>query len=209
MAVLVVVAICMVAAYYQSGKADSLLDTARGRITAEIADPETRGVTLVLARALHNKAIDLTAPRDIRGRRGISLPDLEPYYQALRSLVREELQKMEDKARFFDETTLMDFWVRQDYESGTAYVVHLKRDGTCRDAAFRSEDHRYEDPSPMKGGTWNYKAGILTWRGGRGEDDPNQVVRKGILAFVLKEMDGSYTYFRRISPPPALAEKLR
>jgi hypothetical protein len=203
-----VIVFSLVAGSYMSGKSDSLWDYAQKRIAADVADPETRGITLALARRLHLKAVHQSTPVDLRGRRGLSMPDPEPYYAALQSLIREELRWLEHGGSF-NEIMLKDYWERQDSLSRTAYVVHLKSDGTYRDAAFDIADHRYETPSPMQGGTWQYKGGVLTWRGGRGKDDPNPVVRKSPYAFVLKEMDGHYTYFRQINAPPGLRELLR
>ena len=204
----IVVVVIVVAGGFLSRTSDSLWDYGQKRIAADIADPELRGITRALSSSLHNKAIDQVAPRDLRGRRGLSMPDPEPYYSALRSLIRDELRPMDGAGRF-DESILKDFWESRNCKEWTSYVVHLKSDGTYRDAAFDLSDSRYENLSPMPGGTWRYNAGILTWRMAGSQDDPNSVVRKGPNGFVLKEGDGSYTYFRRLSPPPGLAAKLR
>ena len=128
------------------------------------------------------------------------MPDPEPYYGALKSLIREELQKMDGGGTPFDAASLADFWECRDCEKGTSLIVHLKRDGTYRDAGFDLSDHGCDRPGPVSGGTWQYKAGVLTWRDAKGQDDPNPVVRRGALGFVLKEQDGSYTHFKRIRP---------
>jgi hypothetical protein len=205
-AILLVVILALGA--FMSGRAEDLLEYGRKRTAADISDPETRGVTLALVRALHNKAIHQSVPRDLRGRQRISMPDPEAYYGALRTLIGDELRTMEGGPPF-DSATLAGFWESKDCGKGTAYVVHLKRDGTFRDAAFELADSGYRIPTPMDGGTWQYKAGVLTWRAAGGQDDPNPVVRKGALGFVLREMDGSYTYFHRIAPPPTLAQRLQ
>ena len=71
----IVVVVIVVAGGFLSRTSDSLWDYGQKRIAADIADPELRGITRALSSSLHNKAIDQVAPRDLRGRRGLSMPD--------------------------------------------------------------------------------------------------------------------------------------
>jgi hypothetical protein len=200
----VLVGVIFVIGLSLEGDSKSLLEYARKRITADVADPEERRIALVLARTLHLRAINEATPRDLRGRRGLRMPAASPYYETLQSLISESLKGLNSTGRL-DPTFLSDFWESRESEKEAVYVVHLKKDGTYRDAVYNIHDSEYEHPQDGGSGTWDLKERVLTWHNAKEKDDPNPVVRWGNNAFILKEADGSYSYFHRIG----LRKKIR
>jgi hypothetical protein len=205
-AIVALIAVACVLFKRQEAGADALWGKVRDRITAETSNLEGRGVLLAVAQAHHLAAVDAATPRDLRGRRSFEIPDEEEYAAILLRRSAGELQGMEAGAPP-QAAVLEGYWERLNCENGTRYLVHLRRDGTYRDAhsTLRSPDYSLATPGS---GTWNFQKGVLTWRSKGGQDDPNPIVRWGFGGFVLREMDGRYTYFRKISPPSKVASLL-
>lgn len=206
MAIVALITIACVLFKRQEVGADALWGKARARITAEISDPEARGVAIAVAQAYHLEAVDAAIPRDFRHRRSFEIPDELKYTERLLRRAADDVEAMAIGAPP-NAGLLEGYWERIEVEKETSYLVHLRRDGTYRDAGttLRGPDYSFATPGS---GTWSFQKGVLTWRAKGERDDPNPVVRWSHSKFVLREMDGRYTYFRKISPPPKVANLL-
>jgi len=185
----------------------SFWEYAEKRISAEVADPEARAVALVVARACHGRAMSEAAPRDLRGRKRLDAVSKPQYFEVLLRLTTEELKGLDGQGPP-DRRTIAEFWTRRDYANDQIYAVHLKDDGTYRQAVYDIIDDGLERPLAQDSGTWQLKDNVLTWRYD-GRDDPNPVVRWGRNAFILKETDGSYTYWLNAGSSARLRELLK
>lgn len=75
-------------------------------------------------------------------------------------------------------------------------------------AFFAPDDHGHQNAVEKHAGTWSLSGGTIHWVY-QGRPDPNPFVRFGDLAFAIREMDGSLSYWERLAEHESVTRHFR
>jgi hypothetical protein len=140
--------------------------------------------------------MDQATPRDLRGRRKYLSASKATYIRVLLGLIQERFAKMTREPPQH-ESQLHGYWRRNSDDC--FYVVHLKSDNTYDQNVYLRSSAGRNNPLETLRGTWKLEDGRIIWHHD-GRPDPNPFVCWSSRDFVIREMDGSFTYWRSTAP---------
>ena len=180
-------------------------EAGRKHILASGLQGDDLRIALLVAEGCHGAVLNDATPEDIRGRKSFLSVRKEDYLRVLDQMVARRLEEMREKSPR-SEADLLGYW--EQATSTMRTVAHLKSGGTYAQVFFPPDDSGFRDPAQKTTGTWKLSGDTIEWAY-KGKLDPNPFVRFGSLAFVIREMDGRLTYWRRLAEHESVTRHFR
>ncbi len=199
---LLLVGLCVITGVLFGQQEEALRIFARERIVATTPAGEQRELRLFLAEELHGKAAWEAAPRDAQGRRKLLGTEHERYFEVLDGLISTRLvafEELSDMPRTAE--SLVGTWERVDRANSFRYAVRLYPDGEYEQVVFAESDSNLRVPIETLRGRWEVEGDTIVWHSG-GAPDSNPFIGWTPDDFVIREQDGSLSYFRRLRSQP-------
>ncbi len=200
--------IVFIGLYVMLGSQDvDLWEYAREQITREISDPQQRQLVLVIAREQHRSAMKDATGTDFRGRKKLFVSSKEQYLKELLVRVSKLIDEMNTGEKPTEQALADGCWRHLNYDKNSKGIVRLRPDHTYAYAVYPLYGDEAE-PDEKHSGRWELRDGSLLWQYGN-KDDLNPFVKYSRRAFVIREQDGSLTYWRHDQPNAELMKILK